>query len=109
RGAAGVGGGVQVSEDGGRSWKTSNGGLLDAVREVGKGECCVAAMDSMPSLGPIAASAHFPLVAYVGLRGVALPGRREAQGNGIAKTSDGGRGWSVGHAQADRPPDNLAA
>jgi photosystem II stability/assembly factor-like uncharacterized protein len=109
RDGARVGGGVQVSEDGGRSWKTANGGLLDAVRELGKGEGWGGAKGSLPSLGPIAASAHFPLVAYVGLRGVVLPGRGAAQWNGIAKTSDGGRTWSVVHAESDRPSENLAA
>jgi photosystem II stability/assembly factor-like uncharacterized protein len=108
RQAGAVRGGVQVSEDGGRSWKAANGTLLDAVREVGRGEGWGAAKGSMPSLGPIAASAHFPLVAYVGLRGVVLPGRGEAAWNGIAKTSDGGRSWSVVHAESDRPSANLA-
>ena len=45
------------------------------------------AKGSRPSLGPIAASAHFPLVAYVGLRGIVLPGRGDAPFNGIAKTT----------------------
>ncbi len=109
REASAIRGGVQVSEDGGRSWKAANGTLLDALREVGRGESWGAAKGSRPSLGPIAASAHFPLVAYVGLRGVVLPGRGEAVWNGIAKTSDGGRSWSVVHAESDRPSANLAA
>jgi photosystem II stability/assembly factor-like uncharacterized protein len=107
-GTAGVGGGIQVSEDGGRSWRTANGVLLDAVREVGRGESWGAARDSLPSLGPIAASAGSPLVAYVGLRGIVLPRHGEAPFNGIAKTTDGGRTWAVVHAESDRPSANLA-
>ena len=47
-----------------------------------------------------------------GLRGPAgdrLPGRGEAPFNGIAKTTDGGRTWSVVHEESDRPSPNLAA
>jgi len=109
REAAGLGGGVQVSEDGGRTWRAANGALLGAVREIGRGESWGTAKGSLPSLGPIAASTHFPLVAYVGLRGIVLAGRGEAPWNGIAKTSDGGRSWSVVHAESDRPSPNLAA
>ena len=82
--------------------------LLDAVRDAGHGEEWGAAKGSRPSLGPIAVSARFPLVAYVGLRGIVLPGRGEAPFNGIAKTMDGGRTWSVVHAESDRPSANLA-
>ena len=38
RGAGGIAGGVQMSEDGGRTWHAANGSLLDAVSEVGRGE-----------------------------------------------------------------------
>jgi photosystem II stability/assembly factor-like uncharacterized protein len=106
-GPSGVGGGVVVSEDAGRTWRASNGSLLEAVRKVGEGDEWGPAEGSRPSLGPIAVSAHFPLVAYVGLRGIALPGRGEAPFNGIAKTTDGGRTWSVVHAESDRPSPNL--
>jgi photosystem II stability/assembly factor-like uncharacterized protein len=109
REAKGVGGGVQVSEDEGRTWQARNGLLLDAVREVARGESWGTAKGSLPSLGPIAASTHFPLVAYVGLRGLVLAGRGEAPWNGIAKTSDGGRSWTVVQAESDRPSSNLAA
>jgi hypothetical protein len=102
-----VAGGVQVSEDGGRTWRAANGSLLDAVREVGHGEGWGPAKGSLPSLGPVAVSAHSPLVAYVGLRGLVLPGRGDAPFNGIAKTTDGGRTWTVVHAESNRPSANL--
>ena len=107
-GADGIVGGVQFSDDAGRTWRAANGSLLAAVREVGRGEDWGPAQGSRPSLGPIAVSAHFPLVAYVGLRGILLPGRGEAPRNGIAKTTDGGRTWSVVHAESDEPSANLS-
>jgi photosystem II stability/assembly factor-like uncharacterized protein len=81
--------------------------LLDAVPGVGEGESWGAAKGSRPSLGPIAASARFPLVAYVGLRGLVLPGRGDRPYNGIAKTTDGGRTWSVVHAESNQASANL--
>ncbi len=108
--AAGPGrttGGVQVSEDGGRTWRTANGSLLAAVRPDDRGSEWGPAKGSRPSLGPIAVSARFPLVAYVGLRGVVLAGRGEKPFNGIAKTTDGGQSWSVVHAESDQPSANL--
>ena len=107
-GPGGIAGGVQVSDDGGRTWRAANGALLEAVREVGRGDEWGPAKGSRPSLGPIAVSARFPLVAYVGLRGIVLPGRGDAPFNGIAKTTDGGRTWSVVHAESDAPSANLA-
>jgi photosystem II stability/assembly factor-like uncharacterized protein len=100
-------GGIQVSEDGGRTWRTANGALLDAVRGVGAGESWGPAKGSRPALGPIAVSAHFPLVAYVGLRGIVLPGRGEEPFNGIAKTADGGATWNVVHVESSSASANL--
>jgi photosystem II stability/assembly factor-like uncharacterized protein len=108
-GPGGTTGGVQVSEDGGRSWRAANGSLLAAVRVDAAGNEWGPAKGSRPSLGPIAVSSRFPLVAYVGLRGIVLPGRGEKPFNGIAKTTDAGRSWSVVHAESDRPSANLAA
>ncbi|HSD66807.1 MAG TPA: hypothetical protein VLF95_08910 [Vicinamibacteria bacterium] len=107
RGADGIEGGVQFSDDGGRTWRAANGSLLAAVRDVGRGEDWGPAKGSLASLGPIAVSARFPLVAYVGLRGIRLPGPGDAPFNGIAKTTDGGRSWTVVHAESDRPSANL--
>ena len=102
-------GGVLASDDGGRSWHAANGALLAAVRETGSGEGWGPAKGSLPSVGPVAVSAQFPLEAYLGLRGLLLPSRGEKPFNGIAKTSDGGKTWSVVHAEADAPSANLAA
>jgi photosystem II stability/assembly factor-like uncharacterized protein len=106
-GTTGDAGGVQISEDGGHTWRAANGTLLEAVRGIGHGNSWGPPNGSMPSLGPVAVSANVPLVAYVGLRGIVLPGRGEAPFNGIAKTTDGGRSWSVVHAESDKPSSNL--
>ena len=107
--AGGITGGVQASEDGGQSWHSANGTLLAAVRAADTGEGWGPAKGSRPAVGPISASAHFPLEAYVGLRGVALPGQGQTPFNGIARTTDGGTTWSVVHAEGDHPSANLAA
>ncbi len=105
--AGALSGGVQVSDDGGRTWHTANGGLLAAVTKAGAGDEWGPAEGSRPSLGPIAVAAHAPLEAYVGLRGLVLQaGGKPA--NGIARTADGGKTWTVVHAEADQPSSNLA-
>jgi photosystem II stability/assembly factor-like uncharacterized protein len=103
---AGAAGGIHVSEDGGRTWRTANGILAEGLRGREKGNEWGPAAGSRPSLGPIAASVRHGLVAYVGLRGLRLPGS-EAPANGIAKTTDGGRTWAIVHREADRPSSNL--
>jgi photosystem II stability/assembly factor-like uncharacterized protein len=108
-GPEGVAGGVQVSDDGGRTWRPANGALLEAARGIGAGNEWGPAEGSRPSLGPVAVSARFPHVALVGLRGLHLPGRGGAPWNGIARTVDGGRTWSVVHAESDRASENLLA
>jgi photosystem II stability/assembly factor-like uncharacterized protein len=96
--------GVHVSEDGGRTWRASNGALSALLAGEGT-EGWGPAARSRPSLGPVAASAGNGRTAYLGLRGL----RRGdgARFNGIAKTADGGRTWAVVHEEADRPSKNL--
>jgi 6-phosphogluconolactonase/glucosamine-6-phosphate isomerase/deaminase/photosystem II stability/assembly factor-like uncharacterized protein len=103
---AGPRGGIHVSEDGGRTWRAANASLLDAVSGLGEGESWGDAKGSRPALGPVAASARHPLVAYVGLRGLRLR-PQGPKANGIAKTVDGGRSWNIVHAEADAPSPNL--
>jgi len=103
---AGPTGGIHVSEDGGRTWRVANGTLLQVSAGFGQGEGWGDARRSRPAVGPVAASAGNGRVAYLGLRGL----RRTAEGpkfNGIAKTVDGGRTWTIVHEEADRPSSNL--
>jgi photosystem II stability/assembly factor-like uncharacterized protein len=99
------GGGIVVSEDGGRSFRRAVAGLEARFGDVASGEGWGSARRSRSSLGPVAVSALHGRVAYVGLRGL-----KQADGtpfNGIAKTADGGRSWTLVNAEADRPSKNL--
>jgi hypothetical protein len=98
--------GIQVSTDGGRTWRVSNGSLGPMLAGTGT-EAWGPAKGSKPSLGPVAASAENGRTAYVGLRG--LRGADGAGFNGIARTTDGGATWAVVHSEADRPSSNLEA
>jgi photosystem II stability/assembly factor-like uncharacterized protein len=96
--------GVHVSVDGGRSWRVSNA-ALGSMLAGGGTEGWGPAARSKPALGPVAASAENGRTAYLGLRG--LHGANGARFNGIARTVDAGRSWSVVHEEADRPSKNL--
>jgi BNR/Asp-box repeat protein len=99
-------GGLHVSEDGGRTWRTSGRELAALSFGTTRGEAWGPAATSRPMLYPVSASAGHGLVAYVGLRGL-----RHAEGgpkfNGIARTADGGMTWTIVHEEADRPSANL--
>jgi photosystem II stability/assembly factor-like uncharacterized protein len=99
-------GGIHVSNDGGRTWRGASGSLLAGVSGLGQGEAWGGAKGSRPSFGPVAASERNGQVAYVGLRGIQKsPGG--AKFNGIAKTVDAGRTWSIVHEEADARSSNL--
>jgi hypothetical protein len=98
--------GVSVSEDGGRTWRDGNG-ALGALMTGGGAESWGPAATSKATLGPVAVSAAHGRVAYVGLRGLRRAGEAAAF-NGIAKTTDAGRTWTIVHEEHDRPSPNLA-
>jgi len=84
-------GGVSVSEDGGQSWRTATPQL---GQESGRFEA-------------IAASEEHAMTAYAGFRNLQLGAGRENRFNGIAKTVDGGRSWSIVHKESNKRSTNL--
>ena len=109
RQAGGVSGGIYTSVDGGRSWRSSNGGL-NAFLAAGapQGEDWGPARNSRAHLGPIGASANHGMSAYLGVRGLRSATGETKPFNGVAYTGDGGRTWSIVHRESDRPAANFA-
>jgi photosystem II stability/assembly factor-like uncharacterized protein len=102
-------GGLYVSMDEGRNWQTSNGSLAGLLGNHIAGESWGPAAGSRPQLGPIAASANHGLSAYVGVRGLRA---KEGDGkpfNGVARTDDAGRTWTIVHRETDHPAANFIA
>jgi photosystem II stability/assembly factor-like uncharacterized protein len=79
---------IHVSEDGGSSWHVSQ-------------------TPASGRFGAIATSARNARVAYAGFRGMKLGEGVENTFNGISKTTDGGRTWTVVHQESNRPSKNL--
>jgi photosystem II stability/assembly factor-like uncharacterized protein len=82
-----------VSEDEGRSWQLRSPAL---GQQTGK-------------FGAVAAASGNGRVAYVGFRGLKLGESPEELYNGIAKTVDAGRSWSIVFRESTRPAANLDA
>jgi photosystem II stability/assembly factor-like uncharacterized protein len=81
---------IQVSEDGGSSWRVSQtpaSGRFEAI----------------------AAAAGNARVAYAGFRGMKLGADAPNTFNGISKTIDGGHTWTIVHQESNRPSKNLLA
>jgi photosystem II stability/assembly factor-like uncharacterized protein len=94
-----VEGGLYISEDGGRTWRTGLTGITDHLHTPGEGR--------PPVLHAIACAANAADTAYVGFTRL-----RQGEGlaglyNGIARTTDGGRHWSIVHKESARLSDNL--
>jgi photosystem II stability/assembly factor-like uncharacterized protein len=71
-----TGGGVWTTEDGGVNWKNISDGFF-----------------SVGSIGEIAVSESDPNVVYVGTGEHAVRGVMTSYGNGVYKSSDGGKSW----------------
>jgi photosystem II stability/assembly factor-like uncharacterized protein len=94
-----VSGGIQVSIDRGRTWRTANTGLLEKLGSPGEGEA--------PELHAIAASARHGLTAYVGFRRLRSGPGPAGLFNGVAKTTDGGQSWRIVHRESNGPAENM--
>jgi len=94
-----VRGGIHVSSDGGRTWRTANTGLVENLVAAGEGEA--------PELHAISASARHGLTAYVGFRRLRLGQGPAGLFNGVAKTTDGGQSWRIVHRESNGPAENM--
>jgi photosystem II stability/assembly factor-like uncharacterized protein len=92
-------GGIYTSADGGRTWLDSSVGLLSNLHGAGQGE--------PPEFQAIACSEHDAANAYVGFRGLRLGEGAANLFNGIARTRDGGKTWTIVHKESNRPSANL--
>ena len=79
---------IHVSEDGGSNWRAAQASPTGRFQA-------------------IATSAGNGRVAYAGFRGLKLGPAAENTFNGISKTTDGGRTWTVVHQESNRPSKNL--
>jgi len=95
-----VRGGIHVSSDGGRTWRTANTGLVENLVAAGEGEA--------PELHAISASARHGLTAYVGFRRLRLGQGAAGLFNGVAKTTDGGQSWRIVHRESNGPAENMS-
>lgn len=86
-------GALFVSEDGGRTWESRTPRLGQ----------------QSGSFGAVAAAGGDGRVAYLGFRGLKLGKGDQNLWNGIAKTVDAGRNWSIVFRESTRPAVNLAS
>jgi photosystem II stability/assembly factor-like uncharacterized protein len=92
-------GGIHVSTDGGRTWRTANAGLVENLAPPGDGR--------PPELHAISASTRHGLTAYAGFRHLRLGEGPAGLFNGVAKTTDGGRTWRIVHRESNAPAENM--
>jgi photosystem II stability/assembly factor-like uncharacterized protein len=86
-------GALFVSEDGGSNWQLRTPAL---GQQSGR-------------FATVATAARDARIAYAGFRNLKLGARHEDVYNGIAKTVDGGRSWSIVFRESTQPASNLDA
>jgi len=109
RRAAALTGGIYTSADAGRTWRSSNGNLAGFLSGPLSGEPWGPAEGSRPQLGPVAASSLHGRSAYAGVRGLRAKDDAGKPFNGVARTDDGGRTWTIVHRESDHQSANYRA
>ena len=92
-------GGIYTSADGGRTWQDATASWAKSFHAANQGE--------PPQFQAISCSARDAAKAYVGFRGLRLGEGAANVFNGIAKTTDGGRTWTIVHKESNHPSANL--
>ena len=90
-------------------YATGQDGLIYLTKDSGLhwGPVTPALQQTSGSFGAIATSAGHPETAYSGFRGLRLGDGTENLFNGIAKTVDGGRTWTIAFKESTHSADNL--
>ncbi len=90
-------------------YATGQDGLVYLTKDSGLhwGPVTPALQQTSGSFGAIATSAGHPETAYVGFRGLRLGDGNENLFNGIARTVDGGRTWTIVFKESTHGADNL--
>jgi photosystem II stability/assembly factor-like uncharacterized protein len=92
-------GGIYTSADAGRTWHGAGTTITKNLHPSGQGE--------PPQFQAISCSARDAAKAYVGFRGLPLGPGSANLFNGIARTTDGGRTWTIVHKESNHPSANL--
>jgi photosystem II stability/assembly factor-like uncharacterized protein len=92
-------GGIYTSADGGRTWQDATASWAKSLRAANQGK--------PPQFQAISCSARDAAKAYVGFRGLPLGEGAANVFNGIARTTDGGRTWTIVHQESNHPSANL--
>ncbi|MFL6208634.1 MAG: hypothetical protein ACJ74W_07260 [Pyrinomonadaceae bacterium] len=93
-------GGIYTSADAGQTWLAASVDVLKGVSKAGQ--------DGPPQFQAISCAAQSAATAYVGFRELRLGAGAANLFNGIAKTVDGGKTWTIVHQESNRPSPNLS-
>jgi len=92
-------GGVYTSDDGGETWHSASTDLARRLYQPGQGEA--------PHLLAVACSAQHGSTAYLGFEGLRTGSGRAGLFNGVAKTTDAGRHWTLVHSESNQPDPRM--
>jgi photosystem II stability/assembly factor-like uncharacterized protein len=93
-------GGVFISEDFGTNWTNLTPAILEGISQPGSGR--------PPGFRAISCALYDSSASYIGFQGLRLGAGPEGLFNGIARTTDSGKHWTLVHQESNRPSSNLS-